>query len=223
MVTTVWSYRGSWVNGGRHCMSQKINLEFITTAAKQGNTYSINGIPEKVWAMFMQVSEEIAPEKGKEAWFHLITEWITSHLDQKELSTFMMTNIPTEARIELDTTCREAGMSTDAVIAAMFLSAMKGSFHLINMGQGPSRDEEATETIIVTGMNKATWDRWSQVSEQFNITPEQFVGLIFHGVTSGDVQMVKQVQGEIPTDAEMQEVIASHEKAKRLHDDLNRR
>lgn len=168
-----------------------IDLELLVSAAQKGTTYSITGIPDKVWEIFKQSAKEMMPEKGETAWSSVLTEFITSHIDQRELFTFIMTSIPREAVDILDTTARSAGMSLDALIATLFMSSQQGTFHLINMGQGKYDPDDDSlplpKTIVITGLSSAAWAKWSQVAEKMSMPPEFALGMFFQGVEQGSV------------------------------------
>lgn len=154
-----------------------IDLDLITTATSEDNKYRISGIPDKLWEIFTRHAKEIMPEKGNNAWASLLTEMIQSHIEGNWYS-FIMTEIPLEARDALAKVCNDAGLSSDALIGLLFKRAMDENLHVMNMVR--TEDPEAErKTMVITGIDSKDWNNVGKTCQQAELTIDEIFRIIF--------------------------------------------
>lgn len=162
----------------------KIDLNLYTTATKDGDQYKIADIPPKLWAQFTERAKVLMPERGDDAWSAFLSNAIASVCDG-DSHTFIMTDIPANAKNSLDDACESAKVRADQVIGQIFKSAMDGKFHLLNITD--FTQVEDTHTLVIVGLPDKAWQGWDAVAQQANVETEYLLGMFFEAAASGSL------------------------------------
>ena len=164
-----------------------MDLEFITTASEGEEGYKISGIPDKLWKVFAQACEDAMPEKGKLAWASVLTEIIQKHVEGNTY-TYIMTDIPQEARVKFERAAGQADLSMDHIIGVMFKCAMEEHLHIVNMVD-PESTKEGYITLVVAGLSQPAWQKWGDVAKTAGMFPEELIGHMFAAASSGNISL----------------------------------
>lgn len=171
-----------------------IDLNIITNASHDDRNWNIADVPAKLWTQFVKRAEELMPEHGESAWSAFLCNAIASVCDGNQ-HTFIMTDIPIEAKAALDSACRQAECREDQIIAQLYKSAMLGKFHLLKI-----RDEdqlEDTHTITVIGLPDAAWQGWDKVGRQAGMDAYKILGHIFQAAMDGGLKFQSGVMPNV--------------------------
>ena len=164
-----------------------IDLEFLTTAHGDDGRYAISGIPDKLWEVFKEAAKQAMPEKGDLAWASVLTEIIQKHVIGN-VYTYIMTDIPQEARDAFEKTANQADLSTDHIIGVMFKQAMAGKLHILNM-----ITEEGVESgyrvLVIAGLSDPAWQQWADVAKGVDLAPEELIGTMFEAAAGGTLNI----------------------------------
>lgn len=153
----------------------KIDLNLYTTTAKEGDQYKIADIPPKLWAQFVKRAQEVLPERGEDAWSAFLCDAITSVVDG-DSHTFIMTDIPIDAKQALDEACQAAHCRADQVIGQIYRSAQLGKVHILNITDREQTDE--THTMVVVGLPDKSWQGWDTIGKQANVETGYLLGML---------------------------------------------
>lgn len=195
-----------------------IDLEFLTTASQDKNKFSIAGIPEKVWQVFLDKARQEMPEKGDKAWASVLTEIIQKHISSSHIS-YIMTDIPAEAMEKFRLTCAQADIHPDHLIKTLFGDAMENNLYIVNLialtGEMPpleAYDQETGElteegiewlvfqkekmndlgnskTLVVTGLANSAWKKWADAGKSVGYAPEELIARTFEAAAMGTLTL----------------------------------
>lgn len=166
-----------------------IDLELITTATADENSYKISGIPEKLWQVFKEAAKFEMPEKGELAWASVLTEIIQKHV-VGDVYTYIMTDIPTEAKEAFERAANQADMTTDHIIAVMFKQAGEGKLHLLNMITEEGA-EHGYRVLVIAGLSDIAWEKWRTTAATVDLAPEELIGSMFEAAAGGNLQLTR--------------------------------
>lgn len=164
-----------------------IDLEFITTATGEDGRYNISGIPHKLWEVFTEAAKEAMPEKGDLAWASVLTEIIQKHVIG-DVYTYIMTDIPQEAREAFARAAGQADLSLDHIIGVMFKQAMAEKLHILNMITEEGA-EKGYRVLVIAGLSDPAWEQWTKVALGVDMAPEELIGLMFEAAAGGTLNL----------------------------------
>lgn len=153
----------------------KVDLNLYTTATREGDQYKIGDIPPKLWAQFVERAKLILPEHGDNAWSAFLCNAIASVCDGNS-HTFVMTDIPNDAKEAMDQACEGARCRPDQVIGQLYRSAQLGKIHILNITDDEQRD--LTHTMVIVGLPDRAWAGWDRLGRQANVEPGYFLGMM---------------------------------------------
>lgn len=178
-----------------------IDLEFITTASGDDNQYKISGIPQKLWEMFTQAARREMPEKGELAWASVLTEIIQKHV-VGDVFTYIMTDIPQEAKDAFERAAGQAELSIDHIIGVMFKQAMQDKLHILNMITEEGA-KQGYRVLVIAGLGEPAWQKWTEIAKSVELAPEELIGMMFEAAAGGSVTLTPFPQD--PHKAQFQE------------------
>lgn len=163
----------------------KIDLNLYTTTAKEGDQYKIADIPPRLWAQFIKRAQEVLPERGEDAWSAFLCDAITSVVDG-DSHTFIMTDIPVDAKQALDEACAGAHCRADQVIGQIYRSAQLGKIHILNITDAEQTDE--THTMVIVGLPDKSWQGWDRIGQQANVETGYLLGMLLEAAGNDNLQ-----------------------------------
>ena len=154
---------------------------------------SIEGIPEDVWARFMERAKKQFPKEGQNAWSACLSEVIFSIAGgSRETITTFMTDIPVENHDTLEKLLQQTGFTWDKFHAYLLNAAMQpGSVRVINFPDKP----EKFGTVIITGIRPHVFPN---IQAQTGMSVENLMAAIVNAADSGKIGLT----GDIPKNAE---------------------
>jgi len=164
----------------------KIDLNLYTSASKEGDQYKITDIPPKLWAQFVERAKTILPEHGDNAWSAFLGAAITSVCDGNS-HTFIMTDIPADAKVAMDEACTRAHCRADQVIGQLYRSAQLGKIHLLNITDAEQTDE--THTMVIVGLPDKAWAGWDAIGQQANVETGHLLGMMIEAAGSNNLRL----------------------------------
>lgn len=179
--------------------NRNIDIRFglKSSISKDGATWSIDGIPESLWKQFWERSQELMPEKGENAWSAVLCEAIASICDGST-HTFIMTDIPADAKRAFDETCKEANSREDQVIAQAYKAAMLGKLHLLKI-RDPEQ-EDNTHTMIVIGLPDKAWQGWEKIAGIAGVQDaNMMLAMFFESAANDQLRFTKYDNGQTNT------------------------
>lgn len=163
-----------------------IDLEFLTTASENDSKFSIKGIPDKLWQVFCEAAKNAMPEKGNLAWASVLTEIIQKHVEGN-VYTYIMTDIPQEARQKFEQAARQADLTMDHIIGVMFKQAMSDKLHILNMISEEAKD--GYRVLVIAGLSDIAWAAWEKTALGVHLAPEELIGMMFEAAAGGTLKL----------------------------------
>ena len=166
----------------------KVQLDLITGSGGKGDHWHIDGIPNRLWDEFREKAKDVMPEKGDSAWSSILCEAMASVCDG-DSHTFIMTDIPIEARQNFDAACEHAECRSDEVIGHIWKAAQDKTVHIIRFS---GVDEDVPpHALTIIGLPDSAWQAWANIASQYDQSAETLVGALFQAAANGGLKMDK--------------------------------
>lgn len=173
---------------------KQVDFEIKAAGGKIG-TASLSGIPDDLWARFVDYANEVMPEKAPDAWASVLSEVVASMGGGGTSHTLIMTDIPLDAADALEGVAAEVDETSDGLIAQMYRYAQAGAFHVVRMHD---EQKQASHLVMLHGIPVRHWEAWAKLAAVVDQTPESLFGLLLQMAEKGEVKVDKTEHGTPP-------------------------
>ena len=165
------------------CASKTISFSFVATGGKGKGSATVDGIPDDLWARFVERAAEIMPERGNDAWAAVLSEVIANVGGGGQTHTLILTDIPMAAVDALNETAASVEETADSLVAKMYLFASGNALHVVKM---IDEQRQPSHLMMLYGIPQRHWDAWTKLAAMAKETPESMFGLLLQLVENGN-------------------------------------